>query len=139
MNYTIKIFASNPYSYISRDNPSGLNCLVAVRDEQGRKVGVSESCVGSIQIQNAKLWWPYLSSPENEKPGYLYTLEIHLTSGSETFHGDVYRQKFGIRTAEVVNDTFLINTKPFYFRGFGRHEDYNVCHCTIFHSPFRSL
>jgi beta-glucuronidase len=39
---------------------------------------------------------------------------------------DVYRLKFGIRSIEYGGNYFKINGKPFYFRGFGRHEDYSV-------------
>lgn len=129
ISYSVKIRPSFPYQHISKDNlrsDNALDCLIAVRDKEQRKVGISEGCSGEIQITNAMLWWPYLSAPKNENPGYMYTLEVYLTSQKKTFEGDVYRLKFGIRTAEVVNDTFLINKKPFYFRGFGRHEDYSV-------------
>ena len=36
---------------------------------------------------------------------------------------DVYEEEFGIRTVEVKNSQFLINGKPFYFKGYGKHED----------------
>lgn len=32
-----------------------------------------EELNGTIDIYNAKLWWPYLMHPE---PGYLYTFEV---------------------------------------------------------------
>lgn len=87
---------------------------------------MGQSCSGSVKIHNVKLWWPYLSAPKGESEAYLYRFEAYLTSASTSFERDVYRLNFGVRTAEVINDTFLINKKPFYFRGFGRHEDYHV-------------
>ncbi|TDL38325.1 beta-glucuronidase [Macrococcoides bohemicum] len=36
---------------------------------------------------------------------------------------DEYYEPFGIRTVEVSNGQFLINNEPFYFKGFGKHED----------------
>jgi len=39
---------------------------------------------------------------------------------------DVYRLAVGIRTVEVTETQFLINRKPFYFTGFGKHEDADV-------------
>lgn len=39
---------------------------------------------------------------------------------------DVYRLKFGIRTLSWNSKQFLVNEKPVYFRGFGRHEDSDV-------------
>lgn len=48
--------------------------------------------------------------------GYLYELEV--SSGD-----DEYLLAVGIRTVEVRGSEFLINGKPFYFTGFGKHED----------------
>ena len=39
---------------------------------------------------------------------------------------DIYRQPFGFRTVDVDKKHFYINKKPFYFKGFGMHEDSNV-------------
>ncbi len=36
---------------------------------------------------------------------------------------DTYEEPFGVRTVAVKDGKFLINGKPFYFKGFGRHED----------------
>ena len=40
-----------------------------------------------------------------------------------TFGEDIYEETFGIRTVKVEGTQFLINGKPFYFKGFGKHED----------------
>ena len=39
---------------------------------------------------------------------------------------DSYMLPVGIRTVRVEGTQFLINGEPFYFRGFGKHEDLNV-------------
>ena len=39
---------------------------------------------------------------------------------------DVYRLPVGIRSVEVNGTKFLINNEPFYFKGFGKHEDADV-------------
>lgn len=39
---------------------------------------------------------------------------------------DIYRLKIGVRTLHWNSQEFLINGKPIYFRGFGRHEDSDV-------------
>ena len=39
---------------------------------------------------------------------------------------DRYTLPVGIRTVRVEGTQFLINDEPFYFRGFGKHEDLNV-------------
>lgn len=48
--------------------------------------------------------------------GYLYQVEI---TGSQ----DHYCLPYGIRTVKVEGSRFLINGKPFYFKGYGKHED----------------
>lgn len=78
---------------------------------------------GSLVVTNAKLWWPYTMVSDISDAGYLYTLEVQLINGEVS---DVYRMKIGIRTVKVTDDSFRINDKPFYFTGFGRHEDFLV-------------
>lgn len=36
---------------------------------------------------------------------------------------DVYRLPIGIRTLAWTNTSLLLNDKPVYMRGFGKHED----------------
>lgn len=81
---------------------------VRVLDADGKEVATAEGAKGEIRVKDAKFWAP--------GHGNLYTLEI-------TADDDVYPQRFGIRTVEVKGYEFLINGKPFYFRGYGRHED----------------
>lgn len=51
---------------------------------------------------------------------------------------DVYRMPVGIRTIKWTNTSFLINDKPAYLRGFGRHEDSDV-NIVTFYRAARSL
>ncbi|MBB1508291.1 beta-glucuronidase [Tessaracoccus sp. MC1756] len=81
---------------------------VRVLDAAGVEVGSAAGAAGRVRVEDAELWEP--------GRGYLYTLEV--TAGR-----DVYPQPFGIRTVEVKDSQFLINDRPFYFRGYGRHED----------------
>src|SRR5690606_35162150 len=39
---------------------------------------------------------------------------------------DTYDLRVGIRTVQVRGTKFLINGRPFYFKGFGMHEDHEV-------------
>ena len=40
---------------------------------------------------------------------------------------DVYRMRYGIRTVHAHPERgFLINDQPFYFHGFGKHEDSDI-------------
>ena len=59
-------------------------------------------------IKNATLWQPGAA--------YLYTAKV-------VYQSDCYLQKFGVRSVAVSGDKFLINGRPFYFKGFGKHED----------------
>lgn len=77
---------------------------------------------GRIEITNAKFWWPYLM---DEEPGYLYTLRVSMKS-SETDTEDVYYLPFGARSIKWTDTSLLINGKPIYIHGFGRHEDADI-------------
>nr|CAD7576899.1 unnamed protein product [Timema californicum] len=92
---------------------------VNLYDRDGRVVAESTGAEGELRVPNANLWWPYLMHPE---PAYLYTLEV-IVNGNES---DVYRHPVGIRTVSWTNTSLLINNKPFYLRGFGRHEDSDI-------------
>ncbi len=84
---------------------------VRILDMDGQEVARQTGATGKVSIENVQLWQP--------GKGYLYTLEVH--SGE-----DLYRQPFGVRTVEVKGNHFLINGKPFYFKGFGKHEDMDI-------------
>ena len=86
---------------------------VTVLDEEGTVVAEHEGTEGQITIKNPRLWEPLNA--------YLYNMKVELLNGTECV--DVYTERFGIRSVEVKNGQFLINNKPFYFKGFGKHED----------------
>ncbi|MCD8382223.1 MAG: beta-glucuronidase [Clostridiales bacterium] len=81
---------------------------VTILDEQRRAVAEADGAEGRCRIPNAVLWQPGRA--------YLYTARV-------SFGEDVYEQTFGVRTVEVRGTQFLINGRPFYFKGFGKHED----------------
>ena len=83
-------------------------CLVEIYDEAGAKVGESDGVSGKIEIKNVHLWQPLNA--------YLYNIKV-------TYGEDVYVLPYGIRSVEVKDNQFLINGKPFYFKGYGKHED----------------
>ena len=88
--------------------------IVKVLDKDRHEVARGEGVNGSLSIPNVELWKP--------GRGYLYTLvaEIH----QDNVLIDSYSQTFGVRTVEVRGKEFLINNEPFYFTGFGMHEDH---------------
>ncbi|XP_046744627.1 beta-glucuronidase-like [Diprion similis] len=97
------------------------NFKVSLTDADGIVVakGSGNGISGKLHVPSAKLWWGKDMGPE---PGYLYTLEVRV-SVSNTPGEDVYRLPVGIRTVSWTNTSLLLNGKPVYFRGFGRHED----------------
>ncbi|MBN1874002.1 MAG: beta-glucuronidase [Anaerolineae bacterium] len=74
-----------------------------------------------ITIPNARLW-----SPDDP---YLYALTVTLhasDSEAEEAVTDRYCLDVGIRTIAVEGDKILLNGKPIFLTGFGRHEDFPV-------------
>lgn len=88
--------------------------LVKVLDALGEEVAAGEGAEGRLSIPNVNLWKP--------GQGYLYDLEVAVHESGQLV--DVYRQPFGVRTVEIRGAQFLINSEPFYFTGFGMHEDH---------------
>jgi beta-glucuronidase len=84
---------------------------VALIDEEGRVVASADGSAGALVVERPILWRP--------GKAYLYDLRVRL-SGVD---GDEYTLPVGIRTVEVKGQQFLINGEPFYFTGFGKHED----------------
>jgi len=66
-----------------------------------------------ISVPQAKLWAP--GSP------YLYQLKVELLSGRQA--ADQMDFPVGIRTVNVKGRQLLLNGKPIFLKGFGRHED----------------
>ncbi len=95
------------------DSVGDSDARISILDESGAVVAQGEGAHGSLGLAGARLWEPMNA--------YLYTLKVELVHGGEII--DEYDQPFGIRTVEVSRGKFLINGKPFYFKGFGKHED----------------
>lgn len=84
------------------------DCHVCIVDREGRTVTKGEGTEGTLTVENAVLWQPL-------KP-YLYDVTVK-------FGEDEYTLPYGIRSVRVEGTKFLINGKPFYFKGYGKHED----------------
>ncbi len=89
---------------------------ISVLDEEKRVVAEAQGASGEVEIKDVHLWQPLNS--------YLYTLRVELLESESVV--DQYDQPFGVRTVEVAENQFLINGEPFYFKGFGKHEDSHV-------------
>lgn len=112
------------FKIVNSDNDASNYANIFIYDKDKRLVANQsvDGMTGDVILQNVNEWWPYLMHPD---PAYLYTFEVKLSTAI-TENIDVYRFKFGVRTLKWTNTTFLINDKPIYFRGFGRHEDSDV-------------
>ncbi|XP_017073384.1 beta-glucuronidase [Drosophila eugracilis] len=105
--------------------------LVQLRDRDGHVAAqqVNKAVYhGTLLVPNVKPWWPYLMHPD---PGYLYDLQFDLFAASDeeikaNAPQDVYRLPVGIRSLAWNNESLLLNGKPLYLRGFGRHEDSDI-------------
>ncbi|MES5824621.1 beta-glucuronidase [Streptomyces sp. RG80] len=95
----------------------GTNAPAAVRarvlDAAGTEVAAGEGASGTLSIEDVTPWRPGAA--------YLYHLVAEIVDGEAV--RDTYHQAFGVRTVEVQGTRFLINGEPFYFTGFGKHED----------------
>lgn len=106
-----KIQGENAVIQVNADLVGRGEAFVTIFDKQGNVIISDKKTGEEIVIENVHLWQP--------GNAYLYTAKI-------SFKDDSYCQKFGVRTVEVKGDKFLINGKPFYFKGFGKHEDSEV-------------
>jgi beta-glucuronidase len=70
----------------------------------------------SVQIPNVRLW-----SPEDP---FLYTVSVILGSDNKIL--DHYITETGVRTITANNKQLLLNGKPIFLKGFGKHEDFPV-------------
>ncbi len=88
---------------------------VALVDAEGIEVAHGTGASGELTIADVHPWQP--------GEGYLYELTVQL-GGEGDEPADSYALPVGIRSVEVRGNRFLINGEPFYFRGFGMHEDH---------------
>lgn len=86
---------------------------VSLVDAAGGLVATASGPEGRLEIADVVLW----------KPGaaYLYELTVEALEGETVL--DTYSLAVGVRTVEVRGEEFLVNGEPFYFTGFGKHED----------------
>jgi beta-glucuronidase len=96
------------------DTSAAATVRVRALDATGTEVASREGATGSLTIENVTLWQP--------GAGYLYDLVVEIVDDGGAVR-DSYTQPFGVRTVEVRGTQFLINGEPFYFTGFGKHED----------------
>ena len=91
---------------------NGGTAKVTLLDEDGEVVAKGEAGA-ELEIVNVRRW--------EVLDAYLYTAKVELFAGEELV--DEYEELFGVRTVRVEKGQFLVNDKPVYFKGFGKHED----------------
>jgi beta-glucuronidase len=108
---------SGRVDYTVKTVGAGTKTTVRLVGESGRVVATGEGKSGTLAIKNVRLWKP-------GKP-YLYKLIVDLhAAGGQLL--DTYWLHVGVRTVQIKGKQFLINGKPFYFKGFGKHEDADI-------------
>lgn len=84
---------------------------IELLDEEGVLVAKSKGASGRLVVNNARFW--------ATRAAYLYQLEIRAGE-------DHYTLPVGIRTIKVTEKQILLNDKPVYLKGFGKHEDSDI-------------
>ncbi len=89
---------------------------VELKDKEGAVRAAAEGADGELRVCNPHLW--------DIGYGYLYQLHVMLIKNGELT--DEYHQPVGIRTFKVDGKQLLLNGRPIYLTGFGRHEDSDI-------------
>ena len=101
---------------VDAEGADDLEIKVILRNAEGTEVTTDTRPSGTLNVPSVHKWAP--------GDGYLYDLEIQLLRGDSIM--DSYHQSVGVRTVKVDGIRFVINGEPFYFTGFGKHEDLPV-------------
>ncbi|GAA3384164.1 beta-glucuronidase [Cryptosporangium minutisporangium] len=99
------------------ESTGGARVAVILRDADGNPVAEGDGARGTLVVPDVHPWAP--------GDGYLYELDVQLFDAAGTVL-DRYLQNVGVRTVAVSGTRFLLNGEPFYFTGFGMHEDHTV-------------
>ncbi|CDW52889.1 beta glucuronidase [Trichuris trichiura] len=113
------------YSVLTNGNPLRnykVKVVVELRAMDNVLIFRQSGLRNTTVIPKVKIWWPYGMS---DKPVYLYKFRIILLNETNAIL-DVYHLPIGFRSIRLEEGRFLINDKPFYFAGFGMHEDSEV-------------
>ena len=104
------------YQTVVANLPESAKVSVKLPDAKGNEVATADGTKGALRISDVKLWQPGAA--------YLYNFTVEVNDDGKLL--DSYTLAIGVRTVEVKANQFLINGKPFYFAGFGMHEDHVV-------------
>ena len=77
---------------------------------------VNNTATATIAIPDVRLW-----SPDDP---FLYQVDVTIGDIKATL--DHYRLETGVRTVSVTDKALLLNGKPVFLKGFGKHEDFPI-------------
>lgn len=89
---------------------------VSLFDKEGNRVAQSSGKKGTLQVKDAHLW--------EVRNAYLYDIKIEIKDNGTLI--DEYCDHLGIRTVRIDGTKILINDKPVYLKGYGKHEDFDI-------------
>ncbi len=89
---------------------------VTLVDQAGVEVARSQGVEGTLTLESARLW--------DVRDAYLYTAYVRIVDGETIL--DEWYDTLGVRTVHIEGHDILLNGRPVYLKGFGRHEDSNV-------------
>ncbi len=89
---------------------------VEIFDRNGQNLASQKGRSGTLYIEHPHLW--------TIGDGYLYTFVIMIRDGDQII--DKYAGKLGVRTIAIERNEILLNGKPIYLKGYGKHEDFEV-------------
>ena len=92
------------------------NVEVELIDEDGCVAACAQGKEGILEVKDAHLW--------EVRNAYLYRMQVRILDGTQIL--DEYEEEIGIRTVEVKDTSILLNGKPVYLKGFGKHEDSDI-------------
>ncbi len=113
---TTEVDGTNARVGYSIETEGAAEVRVSLLDETGERVASGTGATGQLSIAAVHLWQP--------RYAYLYSCVVELWQDGQRL--DTYEEPFGVRTVAVRDGKFLINGKPFYFKGFGKHEDSHI-------------
>ncbi|NLR10440.1 MULTISPECIES: beta-glucuronidase [unclassified Levilactobacillus] len=87
---------------------------ITLYDDHDTIVATGQGRDTTIHFDHAHLWQPLKA--------YLYHVQVNLLDADDHLV-DSYTEPIGLRTVSIKDGKFLINGQPFYFKGFGKHED----------------
>ena len=76
-----------------------------------------------------KRFWSRVKFDRTDDPGIVEKVKVGIVLFFQgnfrvgRFGTDCYTLPVGVRTVELRGNQFLINSRPFYFKGYGKHED----------------